>query len=77
MHGMIYGQHIYSAKMSQIKRQASRIANNHWRKPGCTTDHLVVACDKGHWEFERKCKYWNHYFTHGDWVEIKEKSYLV
>lgn len=74
MHGMIYGRHIYADNLSKIKRQASRIANQRRHAYGKSNDYLIVACDKGHWEYTRDCLYINHTFSHGDWVEIEANA---
>lgn len=75
MHGMICGRDIYADSISKLKRQASRIANQKWHAYGKSNDYLIIACDKGHWEYTRECLYVNHTFSHGDWIEVEAKSY--
>lgn len=74
MHGMIYGRHIYADSIPKLKRQASRIANQRRRAYGKSTDYLIIACDKGRWEYTRECLYIDHNFTHGDWIEVETKA---
>ena len=75
MHGIIYGRNIYANSLTKLKRQASRIANQRRHEYGKSIDYLIVACDKGRWEYTRDCLYLNHTFSHGDWIEVEEKSY--
>lgn len=75
MHGIICGRNIYADSIPKLKRQASRIANQKRHTYGKSTDYLIIACDKGRWEYTRECLYIDHTFSHGDWIEVEAKSY--